>query len=203
MSDLKVPGADVRELEEALLQLHRMEMQTKLRLEDLEAVVAAAVKLLHRAQVVHESAVYAEADAQRMKLAEERIGEERVVLGPDIDKYTAETSKVNCSERMHLCKARCCRLAVALDFKDLDDGLRWEYSRPYELKRDKTTGYCVYSEPKTHRCNCYEQRPSICRTYDCTNDKRVWDDFENMVPATWMDNVAVTPLIQIRLPPKT
>ena len=201
MSDRPLPPANIAELEEGLRHLHQMEMQTKLRLEQVEATVAAAVKLLHRAQVIHEKALTAEAEEQRVRIYQERRNEVRVMLGPDEDKYTVETSKVNCSERMHLCKAGCCRLAVALDFKDIEDGLRWEYARPYELKRNKESGYCVYSEAKTHRCNCYEIRPSICRTYDCTNDKRIWDDFEAMKPAAWLENVSVVPLIQIRLPP--
>ncbi|CAN5715650.1 hypothetical protein BH11MYX2_BH11MYX2_26890 [soil metagenome] len=202
MADPKVPPANVIELEEGLRHLHRMEMQTKLRLDDVEAKLEAAAKLLHRAQIIHERSLEAEISQQRMRLNQERRGDATVVLGPDVDKYEVETSKVNCAERMHLCKARCCRLAVALDFKDVEDGLRWEYSRPYEIKRDKTSGYCVYSEEKTHRCHCYDQRPAICRTYDCSTDARVWDDFEKMIPAKWMDEVAVTPLVQIRLPTK-
>lgn len=202
MADSKVPPANVAELEEGLRHLHRMEMQTKLRLDDVEAKLEAAAKLLHRAQIIHERSLEAETAQQRMRLGDERRGEATVILGPEVDKNTVEMSKVNCSERMHLCKARCCRLAVALDFKDIDDGLRWEYSRPYELKRDKASGYCVYSEENTHRCNCYDIRPAICRTYDCSKDKRVWDDYENMVPAKWMDEVAVTPLVQIRFPTK-
>lgn len=198
------PTASVAELEEGLRQLHRMEMQNKLHLERVESLVTAAIKVLHRAEVVHEKAVEAEAESQRMRIFEERRNTEvRVQIGPDVDKYTVETSKVDCASLMHLCKARCCRLSVALDFKDLDDGLRWEYSRPYELKRRREDGYCVYSEEKTYRCNAYEVRPSICRTYDCREDKRVWDDFEAKKPAEWREDVGVAAaLVQIRVPKK-
>jgi Fe-S-cluster containining protein len=197
-----LPAVNVAELEEGLRQLHKMEMQTKLRLEQVEAQLAATIKVLERAELLHHRAVDAEADEQRVRLAEERRSELRVVLGPDLDKYKVEVPKIDCAARMHLCKARCCRLSVALDFVDLDDGLRWEYARPYELKRDKTTGYCVYSEEKTHACNAYEVRPAVCRVYDCSQDTRVWEDFEKRIPAPWMEDVSITPLVQIRLPKK-
>ena len=32
-----------------------------------------------------------------------------------------------------------------------------------------------------HRCGVYQNRPLICRTYSCRNDKRIWLDFENYV----------------------
>ncbi|MDB4963941.1 MAG: hypothetical protein JWP01_3940 [Myxococcales bacterium] len=197
------PPATVAELEEGLRQLHRMEMQTKLHLERVEALVTAAIKVLHRAEIVHEKSVEAEAAEQRLKIVEARTGDARIWVGPEVDKYEVESPEIDCASLMHLCKARCCRLSVALDFKDLDDGLRWEYSRPYELRRRADDGYCIYSEKGTHRCDCYDKRPSICRTYDCREDKRVWDDFEAKIPAPWRDDVGVAPpLVQIRMPKK-
>ncbi len=194
------PVATVAELEEGLRQVHRMEMQTKLHIERVEALVQAAIKVLHRAELLHEKAVEAEAETQRMKIVEERQGE-RVWIGPDVDKYEVESPDIDCASLMHLCKARCCRLAVALDFKDLEDGLRWEYTRPYELRRRPEDGYCVYSEKDTYRCDAYDKRPSICRTYDCREDKRVWEDFAAKKPAPWKEEVGVAPpLVQIRLP---
>lgn len=194
------PPASVAELEDGLRQLHHMEMQTKLQLEQVEALLRAAIKVLHRAELVHEDVVAAEAEEQRLKIYEERHLDTRVVLGPAQDKHTAEVPKIDCAARMHLCKARCCRLSVALDFQDLDDGLRWEYARPYELKRRREDGYCVYSAAGTHSCTAYDVRPTICRVYDCTHDKRIWDDFEQRIPAKWMDDVSMVPLVQIRLP---
>jgi len=207
MTERKTGGAEplatVAELEEGLRQLHRMEMQTKLGLERLEALVLAAIKVLHRAEYLHEKAVAVEAETQLTKIRDERRTETLIHLGPEVDKYAVTSPQIDCASLMHLCKARCCRLQVALDFKDLDDGLRWEYTRPYELRRRADDGYCVYSEKTTHRCGCYDKRPSICRTYDCREDKRVWADFAAKQPAEWRDDVGVAaPLVQIRLPPK-
>jgi len=197
------PVATVAELEEGLRQLHRMEMQTKLGLERVEALVMAAIKVLHRAEVLHEKAVIAEADEQLLDVKRSHESDARIVLGPETDKHEVESPAIDCASLMHLCKARCCRLAVALDFQDLDDGLRWEYKRPYELRRRRDDGYCVYSQPGTHRCDVYTKRPAICRSYDCRKDKRVWEDFDAKQPASWKDDVGVvSPLVQIRLPSK-
>ena len=194
------PVATVAELEEGLRQLHHMEMQTKLALENVEARLAATIKVLHRAQVLHTQAVDAEAEAQRAQVATSHERDARIVLGPSGDKHAVTSPNIDCASLMHLCKARCCRLTVALDFQDLDDGLRWEYTRPYELRR-RPDGYCVYSEPKTFRCDVYTKRPSVCRSYDCRNDARVWESFEDKKPAAWRDDVGVAPpLVQIRLP---
>jgi hypothetical protein len=200
MSD---PVATVAELEEGLRQLHRMEMQTKLALERVEALVTAAIRVLQRAELVTEQAVLAEADDQLIAVKRAHENDARIYLGPDVDKTKVESPTIDCASLMHLCKARCCRLSVALDFQDLDDGLRWEYKRPYELRRRREDGYCVYSQPGTYRCDVYTKRPAICRTYDCRNDKRVWEDFEAKKPAPWNPDVSVPPpLVQIRMPGK-
>jgi Fe-S-cluster containining protein len=197
------PVAKVAELEEGLRQLHRMETQTKLSLERVEALVMAAIRVLHRAEVLHEKAVLAEADDQLLAVKRAHEDDERIRLGPEVDKYTVEVPAIDCASLMHLCKARCCRYSVALDFQDLEDGLRWEYRRPYELRRRREDGYCIYSQPGTYRCDVYEKRPSICRSYDCRTDKRVWEDFAAKKPAPWKDDVGVAPpLVQIRLPSK-
>jgi hypothetical protein len=194
------PLATVAELEEGLRQLHRMEMQTKLALEQLEARLAATIKVLHRADVLHVEAVDAETETQRAHVEQAHEHDVRIVLGPGIDKHTVEVPAIDCASLVHLCKARCCRFTVALDPQDLDDGLRWEYMRPYELRR-RADGYCVYSEARTFRCDVYTKRPSICRSYDCRSDARVWESFADKKPAPWRDDVDVPPpLVQIRVP---
>ena len=189
--------ATIAELEEGLRQLHHMAMQTKLSLDRVEALVITAIKVLHRAELVNEKVVVAEADERR---GDPSFDDTRVRLGPDGNKHAVEVPPIDCASLLHLCKARCCRFTVALDFQDLDDGLRWEYSRPYELKRRKADGYCVHSQPGTLRCDVYTNRPSSCRSYDCRKDARVWEDFDAQRPAPWVDDVGVPPLVQIRLP---
>lgn len=196
MSDREL--ATVAELEAGLRQLHAMEMETRLTLERVEALVTAAIRVLHRAELVHEQVVLAEADARRGEIARSH-DDARVRLGPAGNKHAVDVPPIDCASLLHLCQARCCRFTVPLDFQDLDDGLRWEYARPYELKRRIGDGYCVYST-ESLGCDVYAKRPSICRSYDCRTDPRVWEDFAAKKPAPWQADVGVPELIQIRLP---
>jgi hypothetical protein len=90
-------------------------------------------------------------------------------------------SKVDCENRIHLCKAACCKLPLALSKEDVQEGaVRWELHQPYMIAHGED-GYCVHMDRHTHRCGVYDQRPIPCRGYDCSNDSRIWLDFENKV----------------------
>jgi hypothetical protein len=100
------------------------------------------------------------------------------------DKYTLGTGQVeiDCDARLTLCRAACCRLRVPLTRQDLDEGvIRWDADQPY-LVRQREDGYCIHCDPASHRCRVYDQRPGLCRTYDCRNDRRIWIDFERGIP---------------------
>ena len=34
--------------------------------------------------------------------------------------------------------------------------------------------------PQTRGCGVYDERPSVCRSYSCEHDRRIWNDFEAM-----------------------
>jgi hypothetical protein len=108
----------------------------------------------------------------------------RVRLAQYIDKYTMEHGDpVDCADRIPLCKARCCTFAVTLTEQDLDEGkLQWNLDDPYVLRRDNN-GRCVYQDRASGGCTNYEHRPATCRSYSCKDDRRIWIDFENKVPA--------------------
>jgi Fe-S-cluster containining protein len=90
---------------------------------------------------------------------------------------------IDCQARIPLCKGRCCKLSFPLTFQDLDEGVvKWEYSRPYQIRK-RADAYCVHSDEATRGCQVYDQRPAVCRSYDCRNDRRIWTDFEKRIPA--------------------
>ncbi|MDQ3806518.1 MAG: YkgJ family cysteine cluster protein [Acidobacteriota bacterium] len=99
----------------------------------------------------------------------------------DEDKYAYQSEvKIDCENRLHLCRGACCRLRFALTTQDLEEGkVKWDLGRPYLIRQD-ADGYCHHVERPTGRCGVYENRPIVCRAYDCRKDKRIWDDFENM-----------------------
>lgn len=98
------------------------------------------------------------------------------------DKYAfSETAEIDCENRVHLCKAACCRMSFALSQQDVEEGvIKWDLGRPYLIAQD-TDGYCRHLDRQTNHCTVREHRPLPCRGYDCRKDKRVWVDFEKRI----------------------
>lgn len=104
------------------------------------------------------------------------------VLTDERDKYGYEGPDINCAERLHLCKAACCRLSFHLSKQDLHENVvRWDVANPYHI-RQRDDGWCTHCDPKTKRCEVHAQRPLVCRGYDCREDGRIWEDFEQAIP---------------------
>jgi len=108
----------------------------------------------------------------------------RVRLADMGDKYAeGQAVEIDCASRIPLCYAHCCTFRFFLTKQDLDEGLaRWDYGNPYWIKQ-AADGYCTHSDPQTRACTIHTKRPHICRQYDCRNDKRIWTDFEQRIPA--------------------
>ena len=98
------------------------------------------------------------------------------------DKYAqGDVVNLDCASRDPVCKGACCRLWFALSIQDLDERIvRWNYACPYGIAQGKD-GRCVHQDRSSFRCNIYENRPLICRSYDCRQDQRTWLDFNNGV----------------------
>ena len=76
---------------------------------------------------------------------------------------------VDCDEGRRLgCQTYCCRMIVRLDPSERVpnvDGL------PEKSCVDKTEdGYCVNFDRETNYCAIWENRPRVCREYDCNSD---------------------------------
>lgn len=108
---------------------------------------------------------------------------------PERDKYAFEgATGIDCGDRIHLCKASCCKLRFALSRQDVEEGVvRWDFSAPYVIARGDD-GYCQHLDCATKCCGVYQQRPIPCRGYDCRTDRRIWLDFENRVVNPRLDD---------------
>ena len=85
-------------------------------------------------------------------------------------------------ELLPICQARCCKLSFPLSTQDLDEGvIRWDYGEPYLIRQRASDGYCVHNGAGS--CTVHAQRPMICRTYTCKDDKRIWADFDARILA--------------------
>jgi Fe-S-cluster containining protein len=105
-----------------------------------------------------------------------------------IDGTPGETATVDCSARLHICHAVCCRLPFALSAGEIEARhVSWDLGRPY-FNRRNPDGYCHRCDTGTHACGIYDDRPAVCGAYDCTTDKRIWNDFEAMeLNHEWID----------------
>jgi Fe-S-cluster containining protein len=120
--------------------------------------------------------------AQRLTKKTSQQGIGVFLQEPEYDKYTFEgEAKIDCENRIHLCKAACCRLPFALSKQDIREGIiHWDLGQPYIIAQEKD-GYCTHLERGCCRCTVREHRPVPCRAYDCRKDKTIWLDFENKI----------------------
>lgn len=126
--------------------------------------------------------------AARWDAVEEWEGARYRIDPPD----PAPEAILNCAERVHLCKAVCCKLNFALTPAEVRSGkVKWDPKLPYLIAHGED-GYCAHLEPGKG-CNIFEDRPALCRRFDCRTDGRVWKDFEGMVPNTdWIDGIVAS-----------
>lgn len=108
----------------------------------------------------------------------------RVSLDLGESKYQTPSPAIPCGELIPLCRAQCCTLSFALSTEDLDEGvIRWDYGQPYLIRQRASDGYCVHNDPESRGCTVHAFRPRVCRSYDCRNDKRIWIDYAQRIPA--------------------
>ncbi len=110
------------------------------------------------------------------------------------DKYAFQGAvEIDCENRVHLCKAACCRMRFALSKQDVDEGIvRWDFGHPYLIARG-FDGYCIHMDRDQRNCSIHSQHPAPCRAYDCRNDKRIWADFDNKVVSSELEQLFRSP----------
>ena len=104
----------------------------------------------------------------------------------------APESIINCAERVHLCRAVCCKLNFALTPAEVRSGkVKWDRKLPYLVAHGED-GYCAHLD-HGKGCNIFEDRPALCRRFDCRTDGRVWKDFDAMIPNTdWIEGIVAS-----------
>lgn len=173
-----------QEVVSGLLYCHSRESMNTSKTLEVTAFAYALIELLMEKGLLAEE----ELNERKRKVAERLVERFResgmgvVRQEGEQDKYTFKNGvKIDCENRIHLCKAACCGLPFALSKKDVEEGIvKWDFEHPYMNARG-AGGYCVHLERKTCRCTVYENRPVPCRGYDCRGDKRIWLDFEKKI----------------------
>ncbi len=119
----------------------------------------------------------------------------RAQLSSIDDKHAVGGAEIDCDSLIHLCLGRCCTFKVDISRADVAEGkLRWDIDEPYVLPRT-ANGYCANVDDDA-RCRVYDDRPGVCRVYDCRGDERVWLDFDARIPAPLSPRVV--PLERLR-----
>jgi hypothetical protein len=122
------------------------------------------------------------------KFAEKGMGVALAAEEKDAD-GTSLSTEIDCENRLHLCHAACCRLRFALTARDVEKGqIKWNLGQPYMI-RQGSDGYCYHIDRDARHCGIYEDRPFVCRAYDCRKDQRIWQDFEQRIISPDLDNL--------------
>jgi len=172
----------MEEVLDGFLYSYRQLDTNALKIYEVSASIYSLIELL-----VSKGIISAEELDERKKAVQERLKDSFKEAGigvrvqnVGVDKYCLKgETAIDCEKRLPICRAACCTLAFALSLQDVREGIRWSLGKPFMNVREED-GYCVNLERDTHRCRIYEQRPAVCRQYDCRNDRRIWLDFDAM-----------------------
>ena len=169
-----------QEVVEGLLYTHsRLNANTTKTLE-AAAFLYALIELLSEKGLISVEELDARKRVVGQRLAQQFSNKGMGVMlqEPEYDKYAfAGGVQIDCENRVHLCKAACCRLPFALSRQDVREGIvRWELGQPYLIDQGEE-GYCNHLDRGRCGCTIYDNRPVPCRAFDCRNDRRIWLDF--------------------------
>lgn len=184
------------EISEGLRYTHNRANANTAKLLEVSSFAYAAIELLANKGLIDIEVL----DQKRKEVASrlvEKFRQEGIGAAyqdPEHDKYSFQNSVViDCENRIHLCKAACCRLRFALSHQDVNEGIvQWDFAHPYFIAQGQD-GYCRHLDPDRMNCSIHENRPVPCRAYDCRADKRIWSDFERRVVSPELDELLATP----------
>jgi len=170
-----------RQIERGTLFAHSALGRNSLQLGEAQALLHGLADVLLAKGIVNENELISAMSDVRTELQQRgelngpgilvRVDQETPAARPPVE--------VDCSARMHICKAVCCRLDFALSIPEVESGrIKWDLGRPYFIRRNPD-GRCAHNDA-CNACRIYADRPAVCRNYSCAHDARIWKDFERM-----------------------
>jgi Fe-S-cluster containining protein len=168
---------------------NRLGVMNQQELQDQRALLYSTVELLLSKGVIHLDQLESRKQELMQSLLETKPISPKVYMVEAPDKYSIrEAPVIDCSKRYSLCHGACCKLWFSLTVQDLDERIvKWNCAQPYGIAQG-SDGRCVHQDRESLKCTVYEHRPHICRTYDCSSDKRIWEDFEKYIPNPMLGN---------------
>jgi Fe-S-cluster containining protein len=179
MSDDEADGRLERQVVRGNLFTHTALSRNADRIHETEAFVYGLVDvLIEKGLVTQEELLASVGNVRETMMERGQTLDPRIALRVDAEEV--EFRPVNCAERLHICKAVCCKLNFALSAPEVEAGVvKWDLGSPYFI-RQEASGYCTHLSAE-HGCSVYAERPGVCRRYSCASDERIWTDFDNMV----------------------
>lgn len=179
------PAEDLREeVARGLLYTHSRANANSSKLLEVAAFSYALIELLAERGLI----TVAELDERKVEVGR-RLAEKFAETGMGVALTNEDrdaggaplNAEIDCESRLPLCRAACCKLRFALTARDVEAGrVKWNLGQPYMI-RQGDDGYCHHLDRAGQCCGIYEDRPFVCRAYDCRTDKRIWEDFERGV----------------------
>jgi Uncharacterised protein family (UPF0153). len=170
-----------RQLERSSFFTHTALGKQADRINELASFLYGLIDVLVKKGITIPEELYLAAEEVRNEMYEK--GEQvHAGVGLRIDNESNDQPEVpvNCAERMHICKAVCCKLQFTLSIHEIESGnIKWDLGKPYFIRHEKT-GYCSHLHAAKKCCTIYENRPQVCKKYSCAHDTRIWKDFEKM-----------------------
>lgn len=151
------------------------------RIHEIESFLYGFIDLMLKKGVLDEEELdHAVQEVRKEMLEKGELAHAGIGIRLDNPDDDLKTVPVNCAERIHICKAICCKLNFALSATEIESGnIKWDLGKPYFI-RHESNGYCSHLDPEKKCCSIYSDRPKICKGYSCANDQRIWKDFEKM-----------------------
>ncbi|HEX9988146.1 MAG TPA: YkgJ family cysteine cluster protein [Chloroflexia bacterium] len=167
-----------RQVERGSLFTHTALGRNSLRLAEVESFTYGLLDVFLAKGLITAEEVTAAVENIRQESANRGdVPEPGVALRMEEQPEEQPTVKVDCGARMHVCHAVCCKLEFALTVSEVEAGkVKWDLGRPYFIRHD-TNGFCTHNDRNTGGCGVYNDRPTVCRTYSCAEDTRIWKDF--------------------------
>jgi Fe-S-cluster containining protein len=185
-----------RQVERGNLFVHTIVSRNADRIHETESFLYGAIDvLIEKGMLTQDEVLRAAAEARReMEEKGEKVGPGVALRIQGNSAKQDAFAPVNCSQRLHICKAACCRLHFALTVQEVESGrIKWDLGQPYFIRHD-SRGCCTHLECSSGTCRIYADRPGVCKSDSCAGDARIWKDFEKMeLNSEWIEaNLSAT-----------
>lgn len=107
---------------------------------------------------------------------------------PQPDKYAFDkTNEIDCENCVRLRKTSRDHIPFALFNQDLEEEvIGWNLAEPCMIDQDQD-GFRTHLDCCMQHCDVHDERPMLCRGYECRHYGRIWLEFDKRIPSPAVD----------------